>query len=770
MAGFAVASARPRDGWEILRDAARSRVRAALDRRPGLRSWLRRAQWALLWGGLALLLVLAAFVDRYRAGLQVYACCFFLLVLWFAVARTRTVTWAGVARMFAIAGTWSWGIAWLSARLARAAGFSVGDVGAGTAIAAIGEESLKLVPLIALVLIAPRRVRRFATVDWLLLGLASGLGFQAWEDLLRRLARSVSGTGIFDFLFDSSDPHGGQPQYGLGLLSGGSAYPFGDDIVGYAGHHVFTGLVAGCVGLGIAAWRASRGSRTAAGLRVLALALPVVAWIAVTVDHFGFNAALRNSGWAEGERSSAPGVLRLLWVVTGKGTGVGWLLLACLVACLLVDAQALHASGSATDLELDGWYGSPRRLADRWAAAVPRLNPIFALLCFAGRDLAVVMAAHHPAGGESRATAITRGRAASVLVREIRTEALASRVDQPSDDARVPQRLRVAVALGAGAFLLVACATAVLVARRIGADLTPDSGLFSWLAGQFDALARWWAARSLLEKIVIGAAIAALVALSGGSLALAFGVSGAATYLAEHGAGAATFLRDPTSAGRSWWQTTTPAGMALDLAEFGLTFLPGNLFGGLTGRQLSRVLRAQAVRRLIAGGQIRDLASAVPGSVDVMALHAGSADRAVLKSIFRHEYSDIEKVNAANFARKIDGHVMNCTQCVIATDRSLAGMPSVAAPVYTKGAPITVVSKELGRQWVRVSHYADVVSRMERAGAGARGVVFIDPRGEKVGHVFNVIHDSNGIVFIDGQTGFFANLTEFDRLYFLRSK
>jgi hypothetical protein len=140
------------------------------------------------------------------------------------------------------------------------------------------------------------------------------------------------------------------------------------------------------------------------------------------------------------------------------------------------------------------------------------------------------------------------------------------------------------VALGAA--LLVGLVLADLAARRIGIDLTPSGGLPSWLAGQFDALGRWWDARGTGEKLLIGAGIAALVVLSGGSLGLAFGVSGVATYAADHGQGLASLTRDPAAASTSWWQTATPAETALDLAEFALTFIPSGIIGGLAGREL----------------------------------------------------------------------------------------------------------------------------------------------------------------------------------------
>jgi hypothetical protein len=70
-----------------------------------------------------------------------------------------------------------------------------------------------------------------------------------------------------------------------------------------------------------------------------------------------------------------------------------------------------------------------------------------------------------------------------------------------------------------------------------------------------------------------------------------FGVSGVATFLAEHAHGAADFTRNPAAATRSWLRTTTPAAAVLDLAEFGLTFAPGNFAGATTGRGIRAFTR-----------------------------------------------------------------------------------------------------------------------------------------------------------------------------------
>jgi RsiW-degrading membrane proteinase PrsW (M82 family) len=46
---------------------------------------------------------------------------------------------------------------------------------------------LKLLPLAVLALLAPGRVRRFGANDWLLCGLACGMGFHAAEDSTRQV-------------------------------------------------------------------------------------------------------------------------------------------------------------------------------------------------------------------------------------------------------------------------------------------------------------------------------------------------------------------------------------------------------------------------------------------------------------------------------------------------------------------------------------------------------------------------------------------------------
>jgi hypothetical protein len=81
--------------------------------------------------------------------------------------------------------------------------------------------------LLLIMLFARPRARRLAVADYLLLGLAVGLGFQAVEDAMRRLALTVHPQGLLGLLSsllggNPDDPASGYPQYGLGLLPGWS--------------------------------------------------------------------------------------------------------------------------------------------------------------------------------------------------------------------------------------------------------------------------------------------------------------------------------------------------------------------------------------------------------------------------------------------------------------------------------------------------------------------------------------------------------------------
>jgi hypothetical protein len=561
----ATATEGPADALARLRERARDWA----DTHRTLLRRLRVAHVALLWLALAYVAAIYLAVPEARPGLRAWLGCYWLLVVWFLLARTKALSWRAYALLFAVAVPWAVVIAVVTTALTAAAGAAgVAADGPRTAIAALGEEALKLVPLAVLAATVPDRVRRFAAVDWLLAGVALGLGFQAFEDLVRRIVVAHEG-GAYERLSVFLTHHGpgqdsGFPQYGWSPLAGGSSVPG----AGYAGHHVFTGLACAGIGLGIAAWRHSRSRPAPGGIgvaavawRVVALAVPLALWCVAALDHFGFNASLRGLAWVGSGDPTVPWVIRAAWQAAGHGYGRAWLLLALLAVLTALDARRLAAAARAPGGDL--LAGSP------WTPRTPA--------AFVVRDAAFVVVAHAREAGEPLRTALARGRAAGTVAREGRLAAY----DRAPGATPSRTQVRVTALAALSAVAVVALVAGPWLAHVVGPTLSGSTGLFGdagpWLAGLLDRLAEWWDGRSLSQQIGLGLGVAALVVLSGGSLGLGLGVSGALAYLAEHGHGAADLTRDPRAAVRGYLATTTPAAMALDAAGLALTFGPARL-------------------------------------------------------------------------------------------------------------------------------------------------------------------------------------------------
>jgi uncharacterized protein YukE len=172
----------------------------------------------------------------------------------------------------------------------------------------------------------------------------------------------------------------------------------------------------------------------------------------------------------------------------------------------------------------------------------------------------------------------------------------------------------------------------------------------------------------------------------------------------------------------------------------------------------------------LAGEGLADFASIVPNGV-LKAVHAGSADAPTLQALFAKYYKGLLEVNYSNYLTGAEEFRYNCTRCVIATEHVLAGEPRVAEPIFTKGAPFEDVVKHFGQTLDDVERhfgYDSIVKKMTDLGEGSRGIIY-GARSEVrngqmvlgTAHVFNVIHDENGIVFLDSQCGRFATLEPF---------
>lgn len=574
--------------------------------RPVLARRAARVRAVALWLGLVWLGVLVVALPEVRLSVRAYLGVLWVVVAWYALGRTKTLTWAGYLRFFTACLPWSVLIGVVSTVLSGIGGLGISAAGPATAIAAFTEEALKLVPLALVALAAPRRAARFSTVDWLLLGVASGAAFLAVEEVLRRLHwETASGFALLGRLIASIGADGdGMPEGWVRF--GPDPFSLGASVDGVAtGSHVtLTALVAGAAGLGLAAWQHAARAQVAhrAPWRVVAVALPALAfWIAV-VDHFAWNAnagypndtlADGTPAWLDWRASSVPWVLRATWSWTGNGNGRTALLVLLLVAVLLVDARRLAHRPEAlpAPVPAPGWVMAAVVLAARGRpsaarqAAVALTHAATWLAWLVVRDLTQALAAHARDGTDTtRREAMARGRAFVAAQRAARDRAL-----ELSAPAGARRTVRVAAAWTLGGLLLAGLVLGPLLALLVGE--VPFDTTVTWLAAQLEGLGRWFNGLSLWQQVLVGVGVAALVGLSGGSLGLAFGLSGVATWTMSRGEGLAAFTRDPRTATRDYLTTTTPAGALLDLLDFALTFAPGNFAGAAVGAGARRAGR-----------------------------------------------------------------------------------------------------------------------------------------------------------------------------------
>jgi hypothetical protein len=114
------------------------------------------------------------------------------------------------------------------------------------------------------------------------------------------------------------------------------------------------------------------------------------------------------------------------------------------------------------------------------------------------------------------------------------------------------------------------------------------------------------------------------------------------------------------------------------------------------------------------------------------------------------------------------GFGRNCVNCAIATDRTLAGMPSCAMP--TKGSlPISVIESLYGGKFSGPLSAQQIEAGMLNAQNGARGIVFGNRGPGVAGHVFNVVNQRGTVRFLDGQIGAPANLKPYLSLHLIRT-
>lgn len=265
---------------------------------------------------LALAFALAGLVFSVAARDLLAQMLWSLYLVWqfFVLTRSKSVTWRACGAFFAAGALIAAPVAALSALLLHAVlGGSPGDTWSAVGWAAISEESLKLLPLLAF-LVGTRRARSLGLADHALLGAATGAGFQFSEEAIRRLVTVAGGTA----------PGDGTAHWTVLTLFPGS---FIDAQAGrvLAGHAVLTALVA--LGIGLAR-QYRRPGRNGIWL------VPALLWVLTIIDHAAYNG-----------REGLPGWLLRGHDALGAGFVAAPLLLMLLLAAVAIDYRGLNRLG-----------------------------------------------------------------------------------------------------------------------------------------------------------------------------------------------------------------------------------------------------------------------------------------------------------------------------------------------------------------------------------------------------------------------------------------
>ncbi|WP_240038162.1 PrsW family glutamic-type intramembrane protease [Actinomyces procaprae] len=554
----------------------------------GTRWFGRLLRFRAVYSWVALVVVLVALVvsPALRAALGAWVGCVWLVVCWSALARAKTVSWMLVSGVLAAAMPWAGVIAATSAWVSGLAEVSVSSTAASVVVAPLVEEAGKLVPLAVLALAAPGRARRLLASDWLVLGVACGAGFEAVEEMARRVAILETQLGLFDtldLLTCSYQGVGGLECLGARTFSLSPFSGQAGDYLAFAGHAIVTGVVAGTLGVAVSVWRRCRG--LSGWVRVAVRAVCVLAplwalWVAM-VDHAGGNAS-HYGAWSQTGDEAPWWPVGVTSTLTLGGHGRGWVLLALLGVAWLLDVRTLWEGGYTLSIEGSDGGGRLGLWRERRFKALPydRWRPLRAVLI----DLVATT------GIEWRWAYRTLLEAAST--RQPRLLAVApSRLRIGREEASravldaVPQRwwvwrLAGVVALGAAVGLLV---VTVVLAAALQEQLS-SSGSLLWLAGILNALGSWWEGLSLGQKAAVVFFVGAVVVFTGGTVGLAFEVGMGAATLFGAARGAADLMRDPSGTTRRYLSTHTPAEIVMDLALAGLTVVGGGAASGMGGQ------------------------------------------------------------------------------------------------------------------------------------------------------------------------------------------
>ena len=525
-----------------------------------------------------------------------------LVVIW--LARSRTLSMGGVARLCAVSVPWALVLGLTAVGIADLVGLPGDSAGPMIALAGTIEEVGKLLPLAIAAGVAPGFVRRFTLADWYVAGWALGTGFDVMEEFARRARSPGLGTLGLDFDRALREPSTWTPWTVDVSMNNDATWP---------GHFVATSIVTTCIGLGMLAWRrsvqvgddAAAGGAAAPGripvrlrLRAVAVGLPVVALLAVIVAHQANNALVTWLPVGTGTLIHALGPVGwALWVLIAKGALLIPISVILLVVAVCTDSYRRLGAGEHGGI-LPGAPVPVLPGVGSWPEPVRALVAgARALIGYTWQDWTAVAAVARRAPGEPRAAAMGRIRLAHMAARA--TRVIAAEVTTPGHEPGARRRFRT-VALGAfAAAAVVAAIWGALQALLIGETLIDAGGGY---IGQFlDDLLRWWDKLGPAQAI----AVTALLILGAMALGASFGAAaagvGVATWLLTYREGAGAWLRDPDKATRDYLTRAAkdPAYAGLTIFDFATTFIPGAVLAWPWSSELAarrRGLTARATR------------------------------------------------------------------------------------------------------------------------------------------------------------------------------
>jgi hypothetical protein len=492
------------------------------------------------------------------------------LAILFWLARTKTVGWRMVSGMFTVSMLIAPLIAHASVFFGELWGNFAIMAGNEVGIAGYFEEVGKLLPLGVLAIVAAKRVRAFATVDWLLVGYACGAGFAAVEEA----ARSIANLGnIWAAMADAlGEYYGPMPSLNPFLVASKDA---GNGLS--PGHQAWCALTAGSIGLGIALWRRYRSSPA----RWLGWVLPILAAHLAISDHMLYNATLLGEPWDAWGYFGLPWTSTGVWFLFGRGYGLPIIVFVFLLVALALDVERRRVAAASAPSGIIIAAGVAERTdrARSWAAGragfVGVLRRLAALVATAwfqwAGDAAAALRGYRRRPGEHWRSAQARGRVAISAAQSARRLAMA--VTLPAGRTRTFRIGAASVVVGS---VVLAIVFGVTIASVLGVSLIDPRTSLPWdfLAGLLSEVQDWWNDMPLWAQGLTTLTIVGLIFLSGGTLGAGFLWAGVGTYSLGHATSIVRLAGDPKTSIKYYLLNTSPGDMLADAVELGLTVLP----------------------------------------------------------------------------------------------------------------------------------------------------------------------------------------------------